>query len=56
VNKIIKLLLIENSKYGAASDSTRKGQNFFCKNSPTPPTAARAAPRTSTPPCQVIAA
>ena len=28
----MKLILIENAKYGAASDSTRKGQNFFCKN------------------------
>jgi hypothetical protein len=31
VNKIIKLILIENDKYGEASDSTRKGQNFFSK-------------------------
>jgi len=31
VNKIIKLILIENDKYGEASDSTRKGQDFFSK-------------------------
>ena len=33
VNKIIKSILIENAKYGAASDSSRKGQKFFCKKS-----------------------
>ncbi len=32
MNKIIKLILVENAKYGAASDSTRKGEKFFCKN------------------------
>ena len=31
-NEIIKLTLIENAKYGAATDSSRKGQKFFCKN------------------------
>ncbi len=31
-NEIIKLILIENAKYGAATDSSRKGQKFFCKN------------------------
>ena len=31
MNKIKKLISIENAKYGAASDSSRKGQNFFCK-------------------------
>ena len=31
VNKITKLISIENAEYGAASDSSRNGQKFFCK-------------------------
>ena len=32
-NKITKLISIENAEYGAASDFSRKGQNyFFSKN------------------------
>ena len=29
VNKITKLILNENAEYGAASDSSGKGQNIF---------------------------
>jgi len=31
MNKITKFISIENAKYGASSDSSRKGQHFFCK-------------------------
>jgi len=31
VNKILKLISIEHVIYGAASNSSGKGQHFFCK-------------------------